>query len=74
MSQLYTKAQWAWCWERYCEGYTIKTISQMLYVNRETVRQAFIRLGYLPEVKKDLEPLKNRRAEFLELGEGSYHS
>jgi len=69
MSQLYTKAQWAWCWDRYCEGYTIKTISQMLHVHRETVRRAFTELGYLPETRENLEPLENREKEFLKLGE-----
>ncbi len=40
MSQLYTKAQWAWCWERYREGYTLKTISKKKNVRFGSARRS----------------------------------
>lgn len=63
----YTRGQWEWAWQRFCEGYTIKEIASFLYVHRETVARHFRRLGLRAPQREGLAPLEERRGEFQAL-------
>ena len=65
--RLYTKAQWRWAWERFCEGYTYKDLGEFLALHPESVHRRFVRLGWLPAYRGDLPPLRERWQEFRAL-------
>lgn len=66
---MYTKLQWQWIWERYCQGYTYKELGEFLGLHPGSVRRRFVRLGLRPEARENLEPLEERRREFCRLEE-----
>ncbi|MDD5932251.1 MAG: hypothetical protein PUC45_07365 [Oscillospiraceae bacterium] len=65
----YTKDQWEWIWDRFCEGYTLRELSGFLYLHHETIRRRFQRMGRRPLDRRELPPLSERREEFRALEE-----
>ena len=65
--RIYTKKQWDWLWQRYCEGYSLGMLGAFLGLHPETIRRRFQKLGYLPESRKDLVPIRQRYGEFCTL-------
>lgn len=63
----YTKEQWQWLWQRYCEGYSMRELGSLTQLHPESLRRRFQALGYLPRNRKDLTPIWKRYGEFLRL-------
>lgn len=67
-NQLFTEKQWKWIADRYLEGYTQKMLAEFLGLARNTVERHFQKMGVIPYHRSELEPLSNRKKEFIELG------
>lgn len=67
----YGDAQWAWLGQAYRDGYPLNVIAAFAHLNVETVRRNLMRMGLMPECRRELPPLEERRQEFLELEEPS---
>lgn len=65
---MYTDAQWAWLFDRHCEGYTVVELAKFAHCNKETISYHWLRMGLRREKAK--RPALNRR-EFEALGRRS---
>ena len=68
-SNFFTEKQWEWVAERYREGYTQKMLAEFLGINRYTIQRHFQKMGVIPYALDELDPLSERKKEFIELGE-----
>ena len=67
MKSFFSDVQWQWVAERYREGYPIGDLALFLGIHRNSVRRGLIRMGAMPEARRELPSLRPRRAEFLRL-------
>lgn len=67
-NSFFTPEQWQWVAERYREGYTQKMLGEFLGVNRYTVARHLQSMGVIPYARDELDPLNERKAEFIQLG------
>ena len=67
MKSFFTDTQWQWVADRYREGYPMGDLASFLGIHRNSVRRGLIRMGAMPEDRRDLPPLRPRRAEFIRL-------
>ena len=70
MKSFFSDEQWKWTAERYREGYSMEDLAKFMGIQRNSVRRGLIRHGFLPELRSNLPPLKDRRAEFIQLNRG----
>lgn len=68
-NQFFTEKKWEWVAERYREGYTQKMLAEFLGINRYTIQRHFQKMGVIPYALDELDPLSERKKEFIELGE-----
>ena len=48
----------------------MEDLAKFMGIQRNSVRRGLIRHGFLPELRSNLPPLKDRRAEFIQLNRG----
>lgn len=66
-NKLFTEKQWEWIADRYREGYTQKMLAEFLGINRYTIQRHFQKMCVIPYHLNELEPLSERKKEFIEL-------